>query len=108
MTDNIVVLSTCGTEEEADRIARTLVESGLAACVTVIPQAFSYYRWKGAIERSPEYLLLIKSSRDLFTDLRRTLETAHSYELPEVLALPILDGSPNYLNWVQSELRRVP
>ena len=106
MTDKIVVLSTCADREEADRLARTLVESGLAACVSVIPQISSYYRWKGALECSEEYLLLMKSSRELFGELRRRLETAHSYELPEVLAIPVLDGSPNYLNWLQGELRR--
>ncbi len=106
MTDNIVVLSTCADREEADRLARTLVEAGLAACVTVIPQIFSYYRWKGALECSEEFLLLIKSARDLFPELRQRLEAEHSYEAPEVLAIPVLDGSPNYLNWLQGELRR--
>ena len=104
MTNNIVVLSTCGSEEEAERIARQLVEARLAACVNVIMQIRSFYRWKGKVEDSREYLLVIKTSRDLFEPLRALLESAHSYELPEVLALPVVAGSPNYLAWMEGEL----
>src|SRR6185437_3513997 len=99
MTDKIVVLSTCASEEEANRIAVLLVERRLAACVNVIPQIRSVYRWKGAVESSAEILLLIKSSRERFQALREALEGAHSYELPEALALPVIEGSENYLNW---------
>ena len=104
MTDKIVVLSTCGSSEEAEGIARKLVEERLAACVNVIGGARSFYRWKGAIESADEFLLVIKTSRDLFERLRTVLEGAHSYELPEVLALPVLAGSPAYLNWLEGEL----
>lgn len=105
MTDMIVVLSTCGSTEEAERIARVLVEARLAACVSILPQAHSVYRWQGAIESAAECLLIIKSRRELFDDLRGALEKAHSYEVPEVLALPVVDGSANYLNWLEGELR---
>ena len=104
MTNNIVVLSTCGSAEEAERIARQLLEARLAACVNVIMQVRSFYWWQGKVENSGEYLLVIKTSRELFEKLRTVLEAAHSYELPEVLALPILDGSPNYLLWLEGEL----
>ncbi|HYA18100.1 MAG TPA: divalent-cation tolerance protein CutA [Bryobacteraceae bacterium] len=104
MTDKIVVLSTCGSSEEAEGLARRLVEERLAACVNVIGGARSFYRWKGAIESADEFLLVIKTSRDLFERLRTVLEGAHSYELPEVLALPVLAGSPAYLNWLEGEL----
>ena|SRR5215831_7867797 len=105
MTEKIVVLSTCGSEEEASQIARRLVDAHLAACVNLIPQARSFYRWQGKVEDSNECLLIIKSSRECFPQLRTLLEAAHSYELPEVLALPVVDGSPNYLAWIDSELK---
>jgi periplasmic divalent cation tolerance protein len=105
MTDKIVVLSACGSEEEAVRIANRLVDGRLAACVNLIPGARSFYRWEGKVQDSTEWLLVIKSSRDLFDALRAVLEAAHSYELPEVLALPIIVASPDYLAWLTSELR---
>jgi periplasmic divalent cation tolerance protein len=105
MTDKIVVLSTCATEDEAEKLARLLLDQHLAACVSVIPALRSHYHWKGAIESATECLLLIKSSRALFPELRDTLEKAHSYEVPEVLAIPVLDGSVNYLEWLGKNLR---
>ena len=105
MTDKIVVLSTCATGEEAEKLARLLVEQRLAACVNVIPGIRSYYRWKGAGEADGECLLIMKSSRDLFGSLTAALEKAHSYEVPEALAIPIVDGAANYLNWLGANLR---
>jgi periplasmic divalent cation tolerance protein len=105
MTDKIVVLCACGTEEEAERIARGLLDSHLAACVNLIPRMRSLYHWKGAVESAEECLLLIKSSRALFEPLRAALEKAHSYEVPEVLALPIVEGDGNYLNWITANLQ---
>ena len=104
MTDKIVILCTCGSDEEAERIARSLVESRLAACVNVLPGVRSYYRWQGAVEDATERLLVIKSSRALFADLRSTLEKIHSYEVPEIIALPIVDGAQNYLSWLDGNL----
>jgi len=106
MTDKIVVFSTCSTQEEAAKIARKLIEDRLAACVNVTPGVRSFYRWKGTIEESDECLLVIKSSRDLFDRLRLELEKAHTYEVPEVVAVPVVDGAPNYLHWIDGELRR--
>jgi periplasmic divalent cation tolerance protein len=105
MTDKIVVLSTCASEEEAEALARSMVEQRLAACVNVIPRMRSYYRWKGALESTEEWLLLIKTSRDRFHALMAALEKAHSYEIPEVLALQVVDGAANYLNWIDVNLR---
>jgi periplasmic divalent cation tolerance protein len=104
MTDKIVVLSTCGSAEEAEKIARRLVEMRLAACVNVLAGVRSFYRWKDAIENSTEWLLIIKTSRTRFDGLRAELERLHGYDVPEVVALPIVDGAPNYLNWLDAEV----
>lgn len=104
MTDKIVVLNTCDSADEAERLARSLVDQRLAACVTVISPGRSFYHWNGAITDAAEWLLVIKSSRGLFDRLRAALESAHSYELPELLALPVIEGSPNYLAWLDGEL----
>ena len=104
MTDKIVVLSTCATEEEAAKLARVLVEARVAACVTIVPGVRSVYRWQAAIESAAECLLVIKSSRQLFEALRMALEKAHAYDVPEVLALPVVEGAPNYMNWLEGEL----
>jgi periplasmic divalent cation tolerance protein len=104
MTDKIVVISTCGSSEEAERLARLLVDERLAGCVTVIAPVKSYYRWKGEVTEAAEWLLLIKTSQPLFTRLRSTLASAHSYEVPEIIALPVIEGSPDYLSWLDGEL----
>lgn len=108
MTDKIVVLSTCGSAKEAALIARALVEKKLAACVNVMPAVRSFYRWKNAIEDEQESLLVIKSSRALFSQLRAEIEKLHSYEVPEVVAVPIVDGSERYLEWLERELAAKP
>ncbi len=108
MTDKIVVLSTCGSADLADRIARALVEKKLAACVNVIPAIRSIYRWKDAVEVDSEVLLVIKSSRALFDRLRAEIEKLHSYEVPEVVALPIVEGSEAYMHWLDRELAEPP
>src|SRR3954469_9169893 len=107
MTEKIVVLSTCGSEEEAVRIAKKLIDEHLAACVNLLPKIRSFYRWCDKVQDSTEWMLVIKTSRAHFEPLRTVLEAAHSYELPEVLALPIIDGSPNYLAWLDGELANV-
>ena len=104
MTDKIVVLTTCASAEEAAKIARGLVEKRLAACVNVLAGARSFYHWQGALEDTAEHLLLIKSKRELFGRLRAALEALHSYQVPEIVVLPIIDGSVAYLNWLEGEL----
>ncbi len=106
MTDKVVVLVTCGTAREAGRIATELVRRRLAACVNVLEaRVRSTYRWKGKVETAAECLLVIKSSRKLFPKLRAAVERLHSYEVPEVIALPIVEGSPAYLRWLSECLR---
>jgi periplasmic divalent cation tolerance protein len=104
MTEKIVVFSNCGSEEEAMRVARTLVGARVAACVNILPKIRSVYRWKGAIEEESEWMLVIKSSRPLLGKLQEELRKAHSYEVPEVLAIPVVDGSSDYLAWMDAEL----
>jgi periplasmic divalent cation tolerance protein len=105
MTDAIIVLTTAGSDEQADSIASALVEEKLAACVNVIGGVKSVYRWKGEIEKDNERLLVIKTTEDLFDAVRRRIRELHSYELPEVIALPISDGDPDYLAWLCGEVR---
>lgn len=104
MTDKIVVLSTCDSEPQAERIARHLIEKKLAACVNICGKIRSIYRWKNAIEDASEILLLIKTRRDLFPQIRAEIATIHSYEVPEVIALPVVDGADAYLAWLDREL----
>ena len=108
MTDKIVVLTTCAVKSDAERMARALVDGRLAACVNVVPGVRSFYHWKGTTESSEEFLLIVKTSRDLFGALRAEMEKLHPYELPELLALPVVAGAENYLSWLQSNLRGEP
>ncbi len=108
MTDKVVVLVTCGSGEEAAHIARELVGERLAACVNIGSPIRSIYRWQGKISDDEEVLLVIKSTRALFDAVRRTVERLHSYQVPEVICLPIIDGSPNYLNWLGASLSAEP
>ena len=104
MTDKIVVFSACDSEEQAGRIARALVEQRLAACVNILPGARSIYRWKDQIEDAAEWMLVIKSRRDLIDRLRAAMGKIHSYEVPELIAVPVVDGSEEYLAWLDREL----
>jgi periplasmic divalent cation tolerance protein len=106
MTDKRIVLSTAGSEDEARKIAQYLVEHQFAACVNVIPQIESIYRWQGKVESSREWLLLIKTSVECFAAVRDALSELHSYDLPECIALAIEDGSPEYLHWLADSTGR--
>ena len=108
MTDKIVVLCTCASPEEAGKIARAIVEERLAACVNILPGIRSIYRWRGAIEDSAEVLLVIKSRRDLFERLQHAIRAVHSYEVPEIIALPIVGGLEAYLDWLEKETSAGP
>jgi periplasmic divalent cation tolerance protein len=104
MSDHMVVLSTVGTAEDAERIARALVEQRLAACVNVVPGLVSIYRWKGKVERDDERLLVIKTRRERFAALREALAALHPYEVPEILALAVEEGSSAYLGWLDESV----
>jgi periplasmic divalent cation tolerance protein len=105
MNQNLVVTSTCPSEEEALRIARALVERELAACVQIVPGIRSVYRWQGKIEDSRECLLLVKTNSAKFELLRQAIELQHSYEVPEILGVPVAAGSEKYLAWMEEALR---
>ncbi len=104
MSERVVVLSTVGSPRDAERIARALVERRLAACVNIVPGVISVYRWQGAVQRDAERLLVIKTRADRLAALRETLLSLHPYELPELLALPIADGHPPYLGWIDESV----
>jgi periplasmic divalent cation tolerance protein len=97
----IVILVTCGSLREARTIARSLVERNLAACVNLLPaRVESVYRWKGKIESAKEFLLIIKTTRKRFAAVQAEVRRLHSYEVPEIIALPIAIGSQDYLRWI--------
>jgi len=105
VTGPLVVLSAVGSTDDAERIARSLVETGLAACVNLVPGVVSFYRWKGKLERDAEVLLLVKTTGERFEDLKTALVAQHPYELPEVLAVPISAGHEPYLEWLAASGR---
>jgi periplasmic divalent cation tolerance protein len=108
VTGRLVVLSTVGRAEDAERIGRALVERGLAACVNVLPAVTSIYRWKGKLEKEEERLLLIKTRAERFEALKQALVSLHPYEVPEVLALPVADGHQPYLDWLDESVAEKP
>jgi len=105
MTDKRIVLSTAGSEDEALKIARHLVEHQLAACVNIVPRIESIYRWQGKVESNRECLLLIKTTAERFPAVRDAVWKLHSYELPECVAVSIDDGSPEYLQWLADSVQ---
>jgi periplasmic divalent cation tolerance protein len=106
MTDKILVFVTCGSRIEARKIARAIVERRLAACVNEIGGVLtSTYRWKGKIESAKELLLVIKTSQKRFAALCKAVHQLHSYDVPEIIALPIAEGSVDYLDWIAESVR---
>ena len=105
MPDPIVVLVTCGSEEEALKIAHALVEEHLAACANLISPIRSIYRWEGKIWDEREWLLIIKTQSHRFEALEKKVKSLHSYSVPEIVSLPILEGFPPYLNWLEETTR---
>ena len=105
MTDKIVVMVAVGNSTEAAQLAKNLVEKKLAACVNLIPSITSWYWWEGKVTEDQEVLLIMKTSRELFTALQKEIERLHSYAVPEIIALPIVAGSANYLNWIEESVK---
>ncbi|HSY58844.1 MAG TPA: divalent-cation tolerance protein CutA [Terriglobales bacterium] len=105
MTDKLVVLVTCRSAKEAERIARALVDARLAACGNILRTPIrSVYRWKNKVESAREVLLLLKTSRGRFTKLQAEIKRLHSYEVPEIIAIPVAAGLPGYLAWLSESV----
>lgn len=99
-SETLLVLSTCGQLDEAEGLAEALVAGRLAACVNLVPAMRSVYRWEGDVERAEEVLLLIKTTRDRLGAVEAAIRSRSSYELPEVVAIPVAGGSAEYLEWI--------
>ena len=105
MSEARIVLTTTGSHDEARKIAHALVERRLAACVNIVPQIESVYRWQEKVETATEWLLLIKTQADLFDRVRDAVKELHSYDLPECIMLEVAAGSQEYLNWIAESVR---
>lgn len=103
--DSIVILCTTNSQESALNIAQTLVKNKLCACVNIIPKVYSVYSWKDKIETDEEYLMLIKTKKDLFEQVNQRIQEIHPYEVPEVISLDITEGSKSYLDWIVSNVK---
>ena len=106
MTDYIQVVTTTATRDEAEIIARALVEDHLAACTQIFGPITSIYRWEGKIETSQEYQCWAKSRRELYEQIEAAIRRLHPYLVPEILSIPILAGSESYLKWLDGEVKR--
>ncbi len=104
MTDKIIILSTAGSESEANKIANELVQRRLAACVNIVPQIQSVYRWQGKVETAEEYLLIIKTTKARSADVQAAIRELHSYDLPECIVISMEDGTREYLKWIEESV----
>ena len=104
-TDYQIILCTCPDKDTAENIASLLVEANLAACVSILPNITSVYRWEGQIEHAEELLLIIKTRQEAYLALENIIKRHHPYEIPEIIALPIERGLPDYLHWMDSCLQ---
>ena len=106
MTDKRIVLTTAGSQQEAQKIAEALVAQRLAACVNIISGIHSVYRWQAKVEQADEWLLLIKTTESASAPVRDAITKLHSYEVPECIVLSIEDGTPAYLDWIGDSVKR--
>jgi periplasmic divalent cation tolerance protein len=104
VSERLVVLITAGSREEAEQIAESLVGEMLAACVNIIPGVTSVYRWQERVQRDQEWLLVTKTHSDALDDLVQRVQELHSYDVPEIIALPLIGGSEAYLRWIDREV----
>jgi len=102
--ETLLVLTTCGNDEDASTLARLLVERRLAACVSVVANVASTYRWQGRVQQDQETLLIIKTAAGRWTEVEATIRAQSKYELPEVIALPVEGGSAPYLTWLRESV----
>jgi periplasmic divalent cation tolerance protein len=104
MTDNVLVLTTAGSEAEARNIANQLVERRVAACINMIPRIQSVYRWEGKVETAEEFLLIIKTTKARSLDVQASIRELHSYDLPECVVISMEGGSAEYLKWIEESV----
>lgn len=104
MSEIFIVFCTCSDSAEANRLAHSLVEERLAACVNILPGLTSIYRWQDKLESASEHLLLVKTTRERLSSLESRIHELHSYELPEVIAVPVTAGSEKYLAWLSQQV----
>lgn len=105
MTDKVVIMVTAASRRECRKIARHLVEAKLAACVNITQPIESIYHWEGKLADEKEFVMLIKTTRELFPEIKAAIAKLHSYHTPEIICLPIIDGSRNYLQWVSDSVK---
>jgi periplasmic divalent cation tolerance protein len=98
----VIVMVTTASKQEAEKIAQQLLKKRLIACANITGPVSSLFHWSGKLEKAVEYLIFMKSRKDLFEKLKETVKALHSYEVPEILALPVVDGSEAYLGWLDS------
>ena len=106
MQEYIQVVTTVEKKEDAEKIAKALVEKRLAGCAQVVGPIVSTYWWQDNIETAEEWLCIIKSKKDLYEELEKCIKAIHSYEVPEILAMPVVTGSKDYLEWLGNELKK--
>ena len=104
-TLNIVIVITTKNSDEAHKIARALLEDKLIACANIMPGIQSVFWWEGKVDQAEETMMVLKSKRSLFKKIVKKVKSLHSYSVPEVIALPILDGNPDYLRWIDESVR---
>ncbi len=107
VTGKLIVLCTCGSAEEARKIAHGVVEKQLAACVNILPGVESIYRWQGAVEQANEVMLIMKTRDTVYANLEAEIRRLHSYSVPEIIAVPVERGLRAYLDWVGSETQQI-
>lgn len=100
----IIILSTVGNTEEAEKIAEQLVHARLVACVNIVPSIRSIYWWNQSVQKDTEALMIMKTDREKFADVEKMIRSLHSYEVPEIISLPLDNGSQGYLKWLESSL----
>ena len=105
MTDYIQVMTTTDNKESSQKIAKMVIEKRLAACAQIIGPVISTYWWNDDINEDEEWLLVMKTVRDLYSDLEKTILNGHPYEVPEILAVPVIDGNKSYLEWLGREVK---
>ena len=103
--ENVVIFITTGTDEEAQEVAKALLNNRLAACVNIVPKINSIFWWNDTLDSAQENLLIVKSRASLLNEIVKLVKEVHSYETPEIVALPIIGGNPDYLDWIGKEIK---